>query len=179
MLGHVILEYMQVYVLYMLKNNMKTTLFRDLMKGLMIIPTSETLINEGGDYNSYIMICLSLPIVLVMVSGVIGLLFKKLSADKRSIPVNIIYETFTFNSFVNISSIFIFNLLFNSLQFISILKEPTLTLSPSVMAVGPVLVYFNLVSALFILYLFLFVMNPKIGQNDRSWHKYLQSESLQ
>jgi hypothetical protein len=124
------------------------------------------------------MICLSLPMVLILVSGVIGLLFKKLSAEKRSIPINIIYETFTFNSFINICSIFIFNLLFNSLQFISICKEPNVSLSSSVSAIGSALVYFNLASVIFILYLFVFIMNPKISQKDESWQKYLQGESF-
>lgn len=65
--------------------------------------------------------------------------------------------------------IFMFNLLFNSLQFIVYLEENSFTFLQDIKGIGLTLLYFNIVTIVAILYLVLYVLNPRIGQNKENW----------
>lgn len=62
-----------------------------------------------------------------------------------------------------------FNLLFNSLQFIVYLEENSFTFLQDIKGIGLTLLYFNIVTIVAILYLVLYVLNPRIGQNKENW----------
>jgi hypothetical protein len=110
------------------------------------------------------MACLIVPLSIIWSLALVGYAFKKLSppAKDRSIFFNIMYEEFTFNAFIKSTRLFLFNLIFNSIQFIVLVNKgyPPIT---DIYSSGIVLLYFNLITLLAIIYLKLYILNPKIG----------------
>lgn len=66
-----------------------------------------------------------------------------------------------FNFFLKACHIFCFNLLFNSIQFILLLNDGVLSYIENIKTVGITLIYFNLLTLIAILYLFVYILNPK------------------
>ena len=108
---------------------------------------------------------MSLPLMFIVVTGVIGLVFKKLVVGERSIMTNIFYELFTYSLFMKTIDIFNFNLIYNSVQFMIISKSKTLSLSSATVGVSSYLCYLNFAVLIFTIYLKIYILNPKIGQS--------------
>jgi hypothetical protein len=156
---------MQIYTLYMFHNDMTTTIYKELYMGLLLIPPSNKLDQESFDKTYFILVCLILPLAIVCFLGAVGYLMKKLAppSKDRSILGNIVYEELVFNSIIKATRIFSFNLLFNSIIFIKMSNagyEPV----NSIKTIGSLLVYFNLITLLGIVYLKLYILNPRFGQ---------------
>ena len=142
----------------------------------MIIPPRDILEEETFDRKTYLLMCLLLPVLILFVFGLTGYLIKKCAPKERSILGNILYQEFVFSTFIKVSNIFLFNLLFNSIQFGLMLTAGTVPYAEEIRGVGGTLVYFNIITFISIIYLKLFIMNPKYGQSEESWKQYLQSE---
>lgn len=155
---------MQIYTLYMFHNDMATTIYKQLYEGFLLIPPSNILDEDAYNVKEYVMACLIVPLSIIWTLALVGYSFKKLSppAKDRSIFFNIMYEEFTFNAFIKGTRLFLFNLIFNSIQFIVLVEKgypPIADISSS----GIVLIYFNLITLIGIVYLKLYILNPKIG----------------
>lgn len=97
---------------------------------------------------------------MIFGSGLIGLLLRRFMKCRNTILSKIVYDFFVYNLFVNLGVTFVFSLLFNALQFYSSLE--LIARDSSVYFLGNIFSYFNVVTACFLLYLFTYVMNPKI-----------------
>jgi hypothetical protein len=178
LLGHIIIEYCQFYVLFMFVSRMSTTLYQGLSTGLLLIPPVDVLASFGNDHISFVFQCLTIPLFLIYSFGTIGFILKRCVPSGKSVIFNAFLEILTYNTFVNICNIFIVNLLYNSAQFLSMAARNELALSPSQWLAGRILVYFSLLTLVAIAYLEFYILNPKIDQNDASWQKYLSSKEF-
>lgn len=158
---------------------MTTFLYHQLYIGMLLLPPSQILQQQGFNSRTFILVCLSLPLILLFIMGLVGfIVFKCAHSKQRSIFQNIIYQELVFNGFLKGTHIFMFNLLFNSLQFIVYLEENSFTFLQDIKGIGLTLLYFNIVTIVAILYLVLYVLNPRIGQNKENWKQYIKSEQF-
>ena len=103
----------------MFKSRFSTTLYQDLSRGLLLIPQAD-LLSTYSDSNQYIFECLAIPLLLIYAFGLLGYVLKRVIKVRNTIKINVIFEIFTHNAFVNVCFIFSPNLLFNSAQFIDL-----------------------------------------------------------
>jgi hypothetical protein len=163
LLGNIILEYSQFYVLLMFKSRLSTTLYKDLSIGLLLIPNADTLATYPNG-TRFIFECLAIPLLLIYVFGAVGYILKRCIKVKKSIKVNIAYDMFTYQAFLNLFIIFSPNLLFNSAQFISFAVNDSFSLGNMERTVGSILVYFSLMTLIAISYMQICVLNPKLKE---------------
>lgn len=130
LLGHILIEYCQIYVMFMFLSKLSTTLFYDLSQGLLLLPPANILIKYASNPNTFVFQCLTIPLFMIFLSGLVGYLLKSfIKKEDQSIICNAVLEIFTYNTFVNICNIFSFNLLYNSLQFLNIIAKNQLVLT--------------------------------------------------
>lgn len=170
LLGHIIIEYCQFYVLFMFTSKLSTTLYQDLSIGLLLIPPP-SILNSYSDPLSFVFQCLCIPLLLIYSLGAVGFMLKRCVKDRKSIIFNAVVEMFTYNAFVNICNIFLLNLLFNTCQFLIMRQQ--LALSQTAKMIAYILVYFSLITIVAVTYLQLYILNPKHRQEEASWHRYL------
>ena len=104
---------------------------------------------------------------IIWALGGIGYLCKKLgpAAKDRSIAQKIVLEELIFSAFVKGTRIFSFNLLFNSIKFIEMSNQNYQPIQ-NIRRIGSLLVYFNIITLLGIIYLKLYILNPRLAQPD-------------
>jgi H+/Cl- antiporter ClcA len=163
LLGNIILEYSQFYVLLMFKSQLSTTLYKDFSIELLLIPNAD-IITSYPHYKDFIFECLAIPLLLIYVFGAIGYLMKRCVKVKNSIKINIVYDMFTYQAFLNIFIIFSPNLLFNSAQFVSFVTSNSVPLDSTEKTIGSILVYFSLLTLITITYMHIYVLNPKLKE---------------
>lgn len=163
----------------MFQSTMATSLYRELYVGMLLLPSAKILIEESFDTQTYVLTCLLLPIAILFAIGLLGfIVYKHGHSKEKSIFQNIIYEELVFNAFFKATHIFLFNLLFNTLQFLRYQQESSFSFLEEIKGIGFAAVYFNFVTLIAILYLVLSVVNPKVGQKQESWMKYLKSDQF-
>lgn len=165
LLGNIILEYSQFYVLLMFKSQLSTTLYEDFSIGLLLIPNADTITSYPNSKN-FIFVCLAIPLVLIYVFGAVGYMLKRCIKVKKTIKINIVYDMFTYQAFINLFIIFSPNLLFNSAQFISFTTNNSFTLDSTEKTIGSILVYFSLLTLIAITYLHIVILNPKLKETS-------------
>lgn len=133
---------------------------------MLLLPPAQVIGSSSFSLKILPLLCLFIPFLIILTLGVIGFIMKRCMTRKRSICMNIIYETFTYNSFVNVSTIFIFNLVFNSIQFITLATKSAAVLSETTIKLGYTLIYFNLIMALALYYLMIYILNPKLCESN-------------
>jgi hypothetical protein len=89
LLGNIIIEYSQLYVLLMFKSKMSTTLYQDLSQELLIIPPLDTL-KTYPNSTRYMFECLAIPLFLIYFFGAVGYIMKRCIKAERSVGLNII-----------------------------------------------------------------------------------------
>ena len=161
-LAHTMVEFLQTYSLLMLNTKLRTNSYLTLDSGLLFIDPNRTNGVINPNTNKYM--ALTLPLGLLLFLGVLGLLVKKWQQGKqRSVVCNILYEIVSMNLFVDCVVIFVPVMLFNSSQIFYALSYDAIS-DESFLGIGGVLSYFNLVSVIGCLYLFLVILNPKISR---------------
>lgn len=77
----------------MFKSQMVSTIYQPLYKGLLLIPPIEIIQQSNEDLTGFVVLCLTLPVAMIGLMGVMGYLCKKFGpAQKdRSIMGNVIY----------------------------------------------------------------------------------------
>ena len=152
---------MQVYCLLMFRNEMKTTLYHEISRDLLIINPN---LADGTYFSTETLAAILLaPPIIVILLGVIGFGVKKLVHKTDSIIQKIAYETFVYNIFISVSSAFMLPLFYNSIQFFSLCKSGQIDPASPLGKWGSMVAYFSMITTLAILYLFLYVINPKIN----------------
>jgi hypothetical protein len=81
-----------------------------------------------------------------------------------------------FGAFLKLSDIFDFNLLYNSFQFLYIVNHNEVPELDEIRIAGIILVYFNLLTLVAIMYLKICVINPKCGESEASWEERTKKE---
>lgn len=82
-----------------------------------MIPPIDVLVEESFDKGNFILVCMAIPVILLLFSGVLGLVIKKLGENKeKGIFWGLIYDELVFSTFIRISNVFGFNLIYNSIQ---------------------------------------------------------------
>lgn len=119
------------------------------------------------------------PLIIVVIVGSVGFLVKRCARKTDSIMQKIIYETLVYNLFISVSSTFILPLFYNSIQFFSLCRSGDISPTSTLAKWGSLVAYLSIIAALAILYLFLYMINPKIGESEASWKKYLKSHQFQ
>lgn len=70
------------------------------------------------------MACMTVPIIIIFLLAAIGSVYKRLAVGQKSILGEVIYEELVFNIFIKSTRVFVFNLLYNSIMFIKITRDP-------------------------------------------------------
>ena len=112
---------------------------------------------------------MTIPLAIVFFFALTGYLNKKINTGNKSILGSIINKELSFNLFLKIANIFTFNLLFNSIMFVNTVNNPQLNISQSTQAIGKMLIYFNIITYIFLFYLKIYILNPKPGETVQSW----------
>jgi hypothetical protein len=91
--------------------------------GTLMIPPWKILTSDTYDPKQFILICMIVPPLLLLFFGVLGIVVKKCAPKERSILGNIVYEEIVFNTFLRVSNIFGFNLVYNSIRLVTFLTN--------------------------------------------------------
>jgi hypothetical protein len=122
---------------------------------------------EDGTYidenTIYVIICT--PLFLVLSSGLIGFVIKRAFNCKKSVVSKIFYEIVVYDIFVNIGVTFIFTLFFNSLEFYNLTRKEIIPKESNLYILGHIYSYFNLITVGGLIYLFIYVLNPKFKES--------------
>jgi hypothetical protein len=122
-IGRKLVEFIHVYILFMFRSTMSTTIYRSLYLGLMMIPPQQLLEEQVPDPQSYLLLCLCLPLAVLWALAALGFAAKQQASKKRSVLGRVVYEEFVYGFFLKMSGIFDFNLLYNSIQFLRLLSN--------------------------------------------------------
>lgn len=136
-------------------------------------------LNDGTYVNEntiYVIICT--PLFLILSSGFIGFLIKRAFDCKKSVVSKIFYEIVVYDIFVNIGVTFVFTLFFNALQFYDLIRKEKISKDSNLYILGHIYSYFNLITVVGLIYLFIYILNPKYKQSEESWNKYIQAEQF-
>ena len=133
---------------------------------------------DGGGFASDYVAMVLPPVMIVLTGGLGYLLRRNLKKEELTLGKRIFYEMGVYNLFICAVVVFIFPLFFNSIQFFSLMREGTIT-ENSFRALGVVASYFSLVLTLALLYLLVFAINPKWGESEESWQRYVRSEPFE
>lgn len=173
-LGLALMEFLQVYCLLMFRNEAKTNLYHEISKDLLLL---NPVLNDGTyPTPSTLPAILLVPFTVVFMVGVIGFIVKRCAKKNDSIMQKIIYETLVYNVFVTVSTVFLFPLLYNSIQFYQLTKSGAIDSSSLLAKWAAFTSYIGIVATVSILYLFIYVINPKCGETNTSWKKYLKTQ---
>ena len=74
----------------MFQTKMKTTLYESFFTGLLIIPPADVLSYEVIDQDSFIMECLTIPLLIIFVFAFIGFICKRCVTHEESILKRVI-----------------------------------------------------------------------------------------
>lgn len=159
-LGQSLMEFMQVYCLLMFRDKMKTMLYHEISRDLLML---NPVLNDGTYLSTETLAAILLaPPIFVITLGVIGFGVKRLVRKTDSIIQKILYETFVYNLFISVSLAFLMPLFYNSIQFFSLCRVGEIDPASSLGKWGAVVSYFSIITTLVILYLFIYMINPKI-----------------
>ena len=143
--------------------------------GTLMLPPTHILAEETYDKKIFVILCLAFPPLLLLFFGVVGVIVKKWAPKERTIIWNQVYKELVFSIFLRMVNIFQFNLIYNGIQYLIMTKE-AFPLIEEVQPLCGILVYFNFLTYAFLIYLKIYVLNPKKGQTRSSFEKYLKSE---
>lgn len=115
------------------------------------------------------------PIVIILLIGLSGYFVKQFVRRPKSILNLIFYEGIVYNLFVTIGTVLVLPLFFNAIEFYYLCQQNIISWSSKIGRAGSVVSYLNIIISVFIIYLFIYVLNPKKGENEESWKKYLKS----
>lgn len=113
----------------------------------------------------FVLLCMILPLCFISFFGLIGFICKKVAPKERAILGNIIYGILTFDAFIQVARIFYLQMMLNTIQFMILLLKEEVPQIVEIKIIGLILVYFNAITGLALLYLMYYVLNPKIGQS--------------
>jgi hypothetical protein len=116
----------------------------------------------------FVVLCLAFPLCLLLIFAAIGLAVKKCSKKERSIICNEIYRELVFSTFLRIANIYQLNLIYNGIKYLVMISED-IPFVEELRPYGCVLVYFNFLTYFALLYLKVYVLNPKKGQTSDSF----------
>jgi hypothetical protein len=102
--------------------------------------------------------------MVIFLVGLIGYLVKICAKKTDSIIQKIIYETLVYNVFVTVSTVFLLPLFYNSIQFYELCKTGVIDPSSAIAKWGSFTSYISIVATLAIVYLFLYIINPKYNE---------------
>lgn len=161
-LGHLIIEYCQLYVLLLFASNITSNLVWDLSQGLMLIPPLSVIQIYETNIRYYCLKCLIIPLSSIYLFAVIGFALNRFLKNKKvsSIPMNIILDLLCHRSFINLSNLFLFNLLFNSIQVIALIQKDQLIFTGHYSIIIYFLCYLSIITIFWIVYLWIFILNP-------------------
>jgi hypothetical protein len=175
-LGHIVIEFLQIYCLYMYHGSQKTSLYQKISVGMLMINPNNIREDGGGFTSDYV--AMILPPAMIVITGGLGYLLRRNFKGEMTLGKRIFYELGVYNLFISAVVVFIFPLFFNSLQFFSLMREGVIT-DYSFRSLGAVASYFSLVLTLALLYVLAFAINPKWGEGEESWQRYVTSEPFE
>ena len=162
-LGTILMEFLQIYTLLMYKNMIKTELYHEISRELLLV--NPVLSDATYFYNGEMYTILLVPFLAVSIFGLIGFLVKRTCEQRHTILKKILYEIFVYDIFVTLCLIFVMPLFYNTIQFYTLESTNEISPSSTLGKVGSFASYVNLIAAFSILYLFIYILNPKIGEN--------------
>jgi hypothetical protein len=175
-LGLALIEFLQVYCLLMFRKEIKTMLYHEISRDLLLL---NPVLEDGTYFSSETFTAILLaPLIIVVAVGGISFMVKRCVRKTGSIIQKIIYETLVYNFFISISSVFLLPLFYNSIQFFSLCKTGDISPASALAKWGAVIAYLSMIATIAILYLFLYMINPKFSENEASWKKYLKSQQF-
>lgn len=119
-----------------------------------------------------------LPFFLVFISGLVGFTVKKLVNRPKSISMQIFYDGVVYNQFVIIGTVFCVPLFYNGTQFFTLIRNNIIDGGSSFGVMGSIISYMGVIASIFLIYLFIYILNPKMGETQVSWKKYLTSQQF-
>lgn len=160
----------------MFRNQLRTELYISISKGMLLIDPLSNQTYDSSNSSNYLIIIF--PIMIILVTGLIGFIVKKNVKEQESISSKILYQTVVYNLFMNAVIIFTFVAFFNSIQFYNLTNRNMIDPRSSLGMTGNIFSYFGLAVSFFMLYLCIYILNPKFGQTETSWKKYIKSNSF-
>jgi hypothetical protein len=121
-LGKNLVEFLHIYMLVLFSATLNPIKYRSIYAGLLMLPPYGAFHDEPLDTNTYVLLCLSIPLAVLYLLALLGFAAKKWAPRQRTVLENVLYEELVYASFLKLTDIFEFNLLFNSMQFIKLLN---------------------------------------------------------
>ena len=140
-----------------------------------MIPPCDILLRETYDPKMFILACMFIPPLLLLFFGAIGVIVKKWAPKERTLVWNLVYEGIVFGNFLKVSNIFGFNLVYNSIQLSILFANESYPFLNEIRTIGGLLIYFNLLTFVFLIYMKICILNPRPGQSSKKFKKYLKS----
>lgn len=140
----------------------------------MLIPPIDVIRIYEINIWSYCLKCLIIPLCCIYLFAAIGFTLNRILKTKTvtSIAVNIIVDLLCHRSFINLSNLFLFNLLFNSIQVLSFIQESPSIFDDQYKVIIYLLCYFSIITILWILYLWIVILNPNLIGKGEVQEKY-------
>lgn len=127
-----------------------------------MLPPTNILLSEFYDPKMFVLLCLALPPGLLLFFGIIGIVVKKKAPKERSVFWNEVYQELVFSTFLRIANIYQFNYIYNGIKYLVMIREEV-PFVQDIKGLGCTLVYFNFLTFVFLIYLKIYVLNPKKG----------------
>ena len=120
------MEFIRVYILYVINSTFSAKLFRELYIGTLMIPPINIIVNETYNQKNYIVAAMTIPPLLLLLTGGLGIIVKKWAPKEKSLFGTLVYEEMVFGNFIRVANIFAFNLVFNSISLAKLLNTKNL-----------------------------------------------------
>ena len=120
------MEFIRVYILYVINSTFSAKLFRELYIGTLMIPPINIIVNETYNQKNYIVAAMTIPPLLLLLTGGLGIIVKKWAPKEKSLFGTLVYEEMVFGNFLRVANIFAFNLVFNSISLAKLLNTKNL-----------------------------------------------------
>lgn len=118
-----------------------------------------------------------IPPLIILLVGSVCFLIKRFVKDKSSIIKKLSYETLVYDFFLSVSLVFVMPSFFNSIQFLNLVAEGNAKIDSTINKIGSLFSYLGIVTSLFLVYLYFYIINPKVKESEASWQKYLKSSA--
>jgi hypothetical protein len=69
-LGHIIIEFLQIYCLFMYHDSQKTSVYQKISEGMLMLNPDKIRTGGGGSVSDYV--CMIFPPLFIMITGALG-----------------------------------------------------------------------------------------------------------